>query len=145
MKMDFGRCQVYKLNISTCLTEQEQEYYNLFCDGISKINAIAAKIYRADGVNYSAAASKTLAELTEMGYGNLPVCIAKTQYSFSDNAKLTGAPTGFTMEVREVRLAAGAGFVVVICGNIMTMPGLPKKPAAVNIDVDADGKITGLF
>ena len=110
-----------------------------------KINAIATKIYRADGVNYSAAAGKTLAELTEMGYGNLPVCIAKTQYSFSDNAKLTGAPTGFTMEVREVRLAAGAGFVVVICGNIMTMPGLPKKPAAVNIDVDADGKITGLF
>ena len=110
-----------------------------------KINAIATKIYRADGVNYSAAASKTLAELTEMGYGNLPVCIAKTQYSFSDNAKLIGAPTGFTMEVREVRLAAGAGFVVVICGNIMTMPGLPKKPAAVGIDVDADGKITGLF
>ena len=110
-----------------------------------KINAIATKIYRADGVNYSAAASKTLAELTEMGYGDLPVCIAKTQYSFSDNAKLTGAPTGFTMEVREVRLAAGAGFVVVICGSIMTMPGLPKKPAAVGIDVDADGKITGLF
>ena len=110
-----------------------------------KISAIATKIYRADGVNYSAAASKTLAELTDMGYGNLPVCIAKTQYSFSDNAKLIGAPTGFTMEVREVRLAAGAGFVVVICGNIMTMPGLPKKPAAVGIDVDADGKITGLF
>ena len=110
-----------------------------------KINAIATKIYRADGVNYSADASKTLAELTEMGYGNLPVCIAKTQYSFSDNAKLIGAPTGFTMEVREVRLAAGAGFVVVICGNIMTMPGLPKKPAAVGIDVDANGKITGLF
>ena len=110
-----------------------------------KVKAIAKKIYRADDVNFSAAASKTLAELTEMGYGDLPVCIAKTQYSFSDNAKLTGAPTGFTMEVREVRLAAGAGFVVVICGNIMTMPGLPKKPAAVNIDVDADGKITGLF
>ena len=110
-----------------------------------KVETIAKKIYRADGVNFSAAASKTLAELTELGYGNLPVCIAKTQYSFSDNAKLTGAPTGFTMEVREVRLAAGAGFVVVICGNIMTMPGLPKKPAAVNIDVDAEGKITGLF
>ena len=110
-----------------------------------KVKAIAKKIYRADDVNFSAAASKTLAELTELGYGNLPVCIAKTQYSFSDNAKLLAAPTGFTMEVREVRLAAGAGFVVVICGNIMTMPGLPKKPAAVNIDVDADGKITGLF
>ena len=110
-----------------------------------KVEAIAKKIYRADGVNFSAAASKTLTELTELGYGDLPVCIAKTQYSFGDNAKLTGAPTGFTMEVREVRLAAGAGFVVVICGNIMTMPGLPKKPAAVNIDVDAEGKITGLF
>ena len=110
-----------------------------------KVKAIAKKIYRADDVNFSAAASKTLAELTELGYGNLPVCIAKTQYSFSDNAKLLAAPTGFTMEVREVRLAAGAGFIVVICGNIMTMPGLPKKPAAVNIDVDADGKISGLF
>ena len=110
-----------------------------------KVKAIAKKIYRADDVNFSAAASKTLAELTELGYGDLPVCIAKTQYSFSDNAKLLAAPTGFTMEVREVRLAAGAGFIVVICGNIMTMPGLPKKPAAVSIDVDADGKITGLF
>ena len=88
---------------------------------------------------------ETLAELTEMGYGNLPVCIAKTQYSFSDNAKLLAAPTGFTMEVREVRLAAGAGFVVVICGNIMTMPGLPKVPSAEKIDVDENGKITGLF
>ncbi len=80
-----------------------------------------------------------------MGYGDLPVCIAKTQYSFSDNAKLLAAPEGFAMEVREVRLSAGAGFVVVICGSIMTMPGLPKKPAAVNIDVDADGRISGLF
>ena len=79
------------------------------------------------------------------GYGELPVCIAKTQYSFSDNAKLTGAPTGFKMNVREVRLSAGAGFVVVICGSIMTMPGLPKHPAAMDIDVDAEGRITGLF
>ena len=110
-----------------------------------KIEAVATKIYRADGVNFSAAASKTLAELTEMGYGDLPVCIAKTQYSFSDNAKLLAAPTGFTMEVREVRLSAGAGFVVVICGSIMTMPGLPKRPAAVGIDVDDEGRISGLF
>ena len=109
------------------------------------IEAVATKIYRADGVNFSAAASKTLAELTEMGYGDLPVCIAKTQYSFSDNAKLLAAPTGFTMEVREVRLSAGAGFVVVICGSIMTMPGLPKRPAAVGIDVDDEGRISGLF
>ncbi len=110
-----------------------------------KIEAVAKKIYRADGVDYSPAAQKTLAELTELGYGNLPVCIAKTQYSFSDNAKLLAAPTGFRMNVREVRLSAGAGFVVVICGNIMTMPGLPKKPAAENIDVTDDGVITGLF
>ncbi len=110
-----------------------------------KIEAIAKKIYRADSVNYSAAAKKSLDEITAMGYGDLPVCIAKTQYSFSDNAKLLGAPTDFSMEVREVRLSAGAGFVVVICGNIMTMPGLPKKPAAVNIDVDNDSRITGLF
>ena len=80
-----------------------------------------------------------------MGYGELPVCIAKTQYSFSDNAKLTGAPTGFKMNVREVRLSAGAGFVVVICGSIMTMPGLGKTPAACRIDIDGDGNISGLF
>ena len=110
-----------------------------------KIEAVAGKIYRADGVDYSPAAAKTLDELTAMGYGSLPVCIAKTQYSFSDNAALKAAPTGFRMTVREVRLAAGAGFVVVICGNIMTMPGLPKTPAAVNIDVTDDGRITGLF
>ena len=110
-----------------------------------KIEAVAGKIYRADGVDYSAAAAKMLDQLTEMGYGNLPVCIAKTQYSFSDNAALKAAPTGFRMNVREVRLAAGAGFVVVICGSIMTMPGLPKVPAAVNIDVTDDGRITGLF
>ena len=110
-----------------------------------KIEAVAGKIYRADGVDYSPAAAKTLDELTALGYGGLPVCIAKTQYSFSDNAALKAAPTGFRMNVREVRLAAGAGFVVVICGSIMTMPGLPKTPAAVNIDVTDDGRITGLF
>lgn len=86
-----------------------------------------------------------LAELEKLGYGKLPVCIAKTQYSFSDDASLLGAPEGFTMNVREVRLSAGAGFVVVICGSIMTMPGLPKHPAAMDIDCDAEGKITGLF
>ena len=110
-----------------------------------KIGAVASKIYRADGVDYTPAAAKTLDELTAMGYGSLPVCIAKTQYSFSDNANLKAAPTGFRLNVREVRLAAGAGFVVVICGSIMTMPGLPKVPAAVNIDVTDDGRITGLF
>ncbi|MDD4850417.1 MAG: formate--tetrahydrofolate ligase [Gemmiger sp.] len=110
-----------------------------------KIEAVAKKIYRADAVRYAPAAQKTLAELAALGYGNLPICIAKTQYSFSDDATLLAAPEHFTMNVREVRLSAGAGFVVVICGNIMTMPGLPRHPAAMDIDCDANGKITGLF
>ena len=110
-----------------------------------KVLAVAQKIYRAKDVTWSAPALKTLAEIEAMGYGELPVCIAKTQYSFSDDAKLLAAPSDFTMTVRDVRLSAGAGFVVVIMGSIMTMPGLPKKPAAENIDVDENGKITGLF
>ena len=122
-----------------------QYTYNLGASLPEKIEAVAKKIYRADGVTYTPAAKKMLDDLAAMGYGELPVCIAKTQYSFSDNAKLTGAPTGFKMNVREVRLSAGAGFVVVICGSIMTMPGLPKHPAAMDIDVDSTGKITGLF
>ena len=126
-------------------TARVQYTYPLEASLTEKIEAVAKKIYRADGVNYTAAAKKTLEELTALGYGNLPVCIAKTQYSFSDDAKLIGAPKGFAMNVREVRLSAGAGFVVVICGSIMTMPGLPKHPAAMDIDVDGEGKITGLF
>ena len=122
-----------------------QYTYNLGASLPEKIEAVAKKIYRADGVTYTPAAKKMLDDLAALGYGELPVCIAKTQYSFSDNAKLTGAPTGFKMNVREVRLSAGAGFVVVICGSIMTMPGLPKHPAAMDIDVDAEGRITGLF
>ena len=110
-----------------------------------KIKAVAQKIYRADDVAFTAAAKKSLAQFTELGYGKLPVCIAKTQYSFSDDAKLLAAPEHFTMHVREVRLSAGAGFVVVICGAIMTMPGLPRHPAAMDIDCDEDGRITGLF
>ena len=110
-----------------------------------KIEAVCKKIYRAQGVQFSAAASRSLAEFERLGYGDRPVCIAKTQYSFSDNAKLLAAPEGFTVNVREARLSAGAGFIVAICGNIMTMPGLPKRPAAENIDIDADGTIRGLF
>ena len=120
-------------------TAQVKYTYELDAPLTDKIDAVAKKIYRAGSVSYSAAAKKTLDELTALGYGNLPVCIAKTQYSFSDNAKLTGAPDGFTLNVR------GAGFVVVVCGSIMTMPGLPKHPAAMDIDVDVNGKITGLF
>lgn len=110
-----------------------------------KINTIATEIYGAAGVSYSPAAKKELARITELGMGNLPVCMAKTQYSLSDDAKALGRPEGFTLNVREVYPCAGAGFVVVVTGNIMTMPGLPKTPAANNIDVTDDGVITGLF
>ncbi len=110
-----------------------------------KIETIAQNIYGAASVSYSDEASKELRRYEKLGYGNLPVCMAKTQYSLSDNANLLGRPEGFTLQVKSVRLAAGAGFVVVQTGDIMTMPGLPKVPSAVNIDVDAYGKIDGLF
>ncbi len=110
-----------------------------------KIETIAVNIYGAAKVSFSDDASKELRRYEKMGYGNLPVCMAKTQYSLSDKADLLGRPTGFTLQVKSVRLASGAGFVVVQTGDIMTMPGLPKVPAAVNIDVDANGKIDGLF
>ena len=110
-----------------------------------KIHAVCQKIYGAKDVTFSAAAAKTLAELDKNGFGRLPVCIAKTQYSFSDDAALLAAPSDFTMTVRDLRLSAGAGFVVAVMGSIMTMPGLPKAPAALNIDVDENGVISGLF
>ena len=110
-----------------------------------KITTVAKEIYGADGVVFAPAASKQIAELEKHGFGNLPVCIAKTQYSLSDNPNLLGRPSGFEINVREVYVSAGAGFVVVLTGNVMTMPGLPKAPAAFNIDVNDDGVITGLF
>lgn len=110
-----------------------------------KLNAIAAKIYHADGVDLTPAARKQLVLLTELGYADLPVCMAKTQYSFSDNPSLTGAPRGFRITVGNLKVNAGAGFLVAQTGDIMTMPGLPKVPAAEKIDVDENGKITGLF
>lgn len=110
-----------------------------------KIRAVSQKIYRADDINILPAAAKNIEKLEKLGFGNLPVCIAKTQYSFSDNAKLLGAPTGFTLTVRDVKVSAGAGFIVALTGNIMTMPGLPRVPSAENIDVDSNGRISGLF
>ena len=110
-----------------------------------KIKAVCTKIYGAENVTFAKSAQTMLKTLKAAGYDRLPVCIAKTQYSFSDNANLLAAPTGFTMNVRELRLSAGAGFVVAVMGEIMTMPGLSKTPAALNIDIDEDGKITGLF
>lgn len=110
-----------------------------------KIDTIAKEIYRADGVTYSKEARRSIDLFDGMGYGSLPVCIAKTQMSLSDDPALKGAPRGFKLNVREIRVSAGAGFVVAVTGSIMTMPGLPKRPAAENIDIDADGNITGLF
>ena len=102
-------------------------------------------IYGADGVTYVPAAKKALQKIENMGFGNLPVCMAKTQYSLSDDQNKLGRPTGFSINVRDAYVSAGAGFVVVLTGAIMTMPGLPKKPAADNIDVNEYGAITGLF
>ena len=110
-----------------------------------KIEAIVKKIYHGDGVNFTANAEKQIKSLTELGYDKLPICMAKTQYSFSDDQTKLGAPRGFTVTVRNVKVSAGAGFLVALTGEIMTMPGLPKVPAAERIDVDETGKITGLF
>lgn len=110
-----------------------------------KIETIAKEIYGADSVTYMNSASKQIKRLEELGFGNLPVCMAKTQYSLSDNPSLLGRPEHFDLSVRDVYVSAGAGFIVVLTGSVMTMPGLPKSPAAYNIDVDETGKITGLF
>lgn len=130
------------------LEHKEAHFKPLYEDEMSlmdKIKTIATEIYGADDVTYSKAALKELKHIEEMGMGNFPVCMAKTQYSLSDDASKLGRPTGFTINVREVYVSAGAGFVVAITGSIMTMPGLPKVPAANNIDVTNDGVITGLF
>ena len=110
-----------------------------------KLEAIVKKIYHGDGVVLTPAAKKQVKQLTDLGFGDLPICMAKTQYSFSDDPSLLGAPQGFTVTVRNVKVSAGAGFLVALTGDIMTMPGLPKVPAAEKIDVDEDGRITGLF
>jgi len=110
-----------------------------------KIRAIATKVYGADGVDFAPAAGKEIAKLDEMGFSKLPICMAKTQYSLSDDPKKLGRPSGFTVSVRNVKVSAGAGFIVALTGEIMTMPGLPKVPAAEAIDVDATGRISGLF
>ncbi len=111
----------------------------------TKISKLSSKFYGASNVEFSSAARKSMVEIEKMGYGNLPICVAKTPYSFSDNAKLLGAPSGFTITVSKVRLSAGAGMVVLEVGNIMTMPGLPKLPAALDIDIDDDGNILGMI
>ena len=130
------------------LCEQPNDFtfsYELDCSIKEKIEAIAKKIYHADGVNFTANAEKQIKTLTELGYDHMPICMAKTQYSFTDDQTKLGAPRDFTITVRNVKVSAGAGFLVALTGEIMTMPGLPKVPAAERIDVDETGKISGLF
>ena len=130
------------------LVEEPHEFKFAYEDGsdiADALEAIATKVYHADGVDFTPAAKRQLADLRANGFGNLPVCVAKTQYSFSDQAYALGAPENFRITVRELKVSAGAHFVVALTGNVLTMPGLPKAPAAENIDVDDDGVITGLF
>ena len=130
------------------LCEQPNDFtfsYELDLSIKEKIEAIVKKIYHGDGVNFTANAEKQIKTLTELGYDKMPICMAKTQYSFTDDQTKLGAPTGFTVTVRNVKVSAGAGFLVALTGEIMTMPGLPKVPAAERIDVDENGKISGLF
>ncbi len=130
------------------LVEEPHEFSYAYEDGADiadALEAIATKVYHADGVDFTPAAKRQLAELRENGFGNLPVCVAKTQYSFSDDPKALCAPEGFRITVRELKVSAGAHFVVALTGSVLTMPGLPRVPAAENIDVDEDGNITGLF
>ena len=130
------------------LKKKESHYHPIYPDEMSlknKVYTVASEIYGANDVSYAPAAEKAMARIEEMGFGNLPVCMAKTQYSLSDDQTKLGRPSDFTIQVRDVYVSAGAGFVVVLTGAIMTMPGLPKKPAADGIDVNEEGKITGLF
>ncbi len=143
-----GGVELAEKVIAAC--EKEKDFHFMYEDDMSikeKINAVATKIYGASDVKYDAAALKALADIEAIDpkYSTFPICVAKTQYSLSDDAAKLGRPQGFTLTVREIKLSAGAEFIVVLTGAIMTMPGLPKKPAAVSIDVDNDGNITGLF
>ena len=134
--------------VCAVIDEGKAEFHPLYDEKISikeKLNTIAKEIYRADGVIFTAAAEKAIKDIENLGKDKLPICVAKTQYSLSDDPTKLGKPENFTMTVREVKLSAGAGFIVCLTGDIMTMPGLPKVPAAYKIDVDADGKIDGLF
>ena len=142
-----GGEELAKKVLST-LENKESHFAPIYPDDMSlkdKIATVAREIYGADGVTYAPAAERALKRITEMGFGHVPVCMAKTQYSLSDDQTKLGRPTGFTINVRDAYVSAGAGFVVVLTGAIMTMPGLPKVPAAEGIDVTDDGVITGLF
>jgi formate--tetrahydrofolate ligase len=141
-----GGIDLAKKIVEICETK-ESNYSPLYdVDGTieEKITTIATEIYRAERIDFAPAAKKQIAEIAALGLDKMPICMAKTQYSFSDNPALLGAPTGFTLTVREVKVSAGAGFIVVLTGEIMTMPGLPKVPAAYGMDITDDGEIIGL-
>ena len=141
-----GGVELAKEVVRLCEEESNLEYaYSLDCSIKEKINAIATKIYGADGVDYTKEAEKEIANLEKLGFTNLPICMAKTQYSLTDDATKLGRPTGFRITVRQINISAGAGFIVALTGEIMKMPGLPKLPAAERIDVDENGVISGLF
>ena len=142
-----GGEELAKEVVRLCEEEKGDFTYSYCLDGTieDKIEAVVKKVYGGNGISILPAAKKQIERLTELGFSNLPVCIAKTQYSFSDNPALLGAPEDFTVTVKNVKISAGAGFIVVLTGDIMTMPGLPKVPAAERIDIDENGKITGLF
>lgn len=141
-----GAVSLAKQVLELCEAENNCKFVYEITDSIEKkIESVAKKVYRADSVSFTANAKKQLKQIEELGFSGLPVCIAKTQYSFSDDAAKTGAPEGFDITVRNLKICAGAGFVVALTGDIMTMPGLPKVPAAENIDIDSFGTISGLF
>jgi formate--tetrahydrofolate ligase len=132
--------------VRLCETPNDFKFsYELDLTIEEKIRAIAQKIYHADDINILPSAMKQLKQLEELGFGNLPICMAKTQYSFSDDPSLLGAPSGFTLTIRNLKVSAGAGFIVALTGDIMTMPGLPKVPAAEKIDIAQDGTLTGIL
>jgi formate--tetrahydrofolate ligase len=130
------------------LCEQPSDFRFSYPDDLgieAKIEAIATKVYRADDIHIQPEALRQIGQLESLGFGRMPICIAKTQYSFSDDPELLGAPDGWTLTVKSVKVSAGAGFIVALTGDIMTMPGLPKRPAAESIDVDENGVVSGLF
>ena len=142
-----GGIEMAKEVVRLCEEEQGDFTFSYELDGTieDKIEAIVKKVYGGDGIAVLPAAKKQIQQLTALGFDKCPICVAKTQYSFSDDPTKLGAPSGFTVTIKNVKVSAGAGFIVVLTGDILTMPGLPKSPAAERIDVDAHGKITGLF
>ena len=141
-----GGVETAKALVSLCEKKSHFQYaYHLSDTLEEKMNKIVTKVYGGTGAEWSSQAKKKAAALTALGYGNLPICVAKTQYSFSDNPQKLGRPEGFEVVVRDLTLSAGAGFIVLLTGDILRMPGLPKSPAAETIDIDEKGKISGLF